>query len=138
MSEPSCVFCRIVAGDVPSRTVYEDEHAYAFLDLAPWHRGHTLVVPKRHVRDLVSGDPAMAEIGAALDAVARLLMGRLPAAGLNLVSSTGEVAGQEVFHLHVHVVPRYADSPGTAALFTPTQATPAELDEVLAVLTGSK
>ena len=99
-----CVFCKIVAGDIPSRPIYSDDHAYAFLDVGPWHRGHTLVVPRRHVPDLITGDPALTEIAPAVETVARLLVERLGAAGINVLSSSGAAAGQEVFHLHVHVL----------------------------------
>lgn len=128
--DADCVFCGILAGALPSHQVYADEHAVAFLDLAPWHRGHTLVVPRRHVRDLVTGEPALAEIAPAVDAVARLLQHRLAADGINLLSSAGPVAGQEVFHLHVHVVPRYADEPGITRLVNPGSAPEGELASV--------
>ena len=136
MSDPTCVFCRIVAGELPARVVHADEHAVAFLDLAPWHRGHTLVVPRRHVESLVSGKPVLAEIAPAVDATARLLVDRLAADGLNLLSSAGAVAGQKVFHLHLHLVPRYAEAPGLAALGGRDAAGEAELDAVHAQLTG--
>ena len=125
-----CIFCKIVSGDIPSRRVYADDHAYAFLDVGPWHRGHTLVVPRRHVPDLVTGDPALTEIAPAVETVARLLVQRLGAGGVNVLSSSGAVAGQEVFHLHVHVVPRYADDPGLRQLVNPVPASDSELDDV--------
>ena len=127
-----CVFCRIVAGELPARVVHADEHALAFLDLGAWHRGHTLVIPRRHVPDVVTGAPALAEIAPAVDTVARLLTERLGADGVNLLSSAGPVAGQTVFHLHVHVVPRYAGEPGLQRLVNPRQVDEAELDDVLA------
>lgn len=135
-TDPDCLFCRIVAGDIPSRQVYADEHAVAFLDVGPWQRGHTLVVPRRHVPDLLTGEPALAELAPALDAVSRRLVDRLGADGLNLVSSAKPAAGQEVFHLHVHLVPRYAAAPGLRALFQPTEPSADELDAVLAQITG--
>ncbi|HLL63855.1 MAG TPA: HIT domain-containing protein [Propionibacteriaceae bacterium] len=135
-TDPACLFCRIVAGEVPSRQIYADEHAVAFLDIGPWHRGHSLVVPRRHVPDLVTGAPALPEIAPAIDAVARLLVRRLAADGVNVLSSTGAVAGQEVFHLHVHVVPRYADQPGLARLVNPGTAPDGELDSVYAQVTA--
>ncbi|HWJ52312.1 MAG TPA: HIT domain-containing protein [Propionibacteriaceae bacterium] len=125
-----CIFCKIVAGDIPSRGVYSDDHAYAFLDLAPWHPGHSLVVPRRHVPDLITTDHALTEIAPAVDAVARLLVERLDADGVNVVSSSGAAAGQEVFHLHVHVVPRYADEPGLRLLVNPAPTPDSELDAV--------
>lgn len=111
-----CLFCKIIAGDIPNRTVYEDEHALAFLDIAPWHRGHTVVIPKRHVTDVLDDPTALAEIAPALGATAKLLVERLGADGINLLSNAGEVAGQTVFHLHVHLVPRYDSDPGLGAL----------------------
>ncbi len=128
--DPTCLFCRIVSGDLPSRQVYADEHAVAFLDLAAWHRGHTLVVPRRHVVDLVSGEPSLRQIAPAIDAVARLLKQRLAADGINLLSSAGAMAGQTVFHLHVHVIPRYADEPGLARMVNPVEVPDGELESV--------
>ena len=127
-----CLFCAIVAGDVPSRQVYADEAAVAFLDINPWKRGHTLVIPRRHVNDLLAGDEALSEIVPAINATARLLVERLGADGINLLSNAGEVAGQEVFHLHVHLVPRYAADPGLRAL--PIRVPGIDLDEVAATL----
>ena len=125
-----CIFCKIISGAIPSRRVYEDDHAYAFLDVAPWHRGHSLVVPRRHVPDVITAEPALTEIAPAIEAVARLLVKRLDADGVNLVSSSGAVAGQEVFHLHVHVVPRYAEEPGLRLLVNPAAIPDGELDAV--------
>jgi len=113
----SCLFCAIVAGDIPSRQVYADDHAIAFLDITPWHVGHTLVVPRRHVDDLLGEPEALTEIVPAINAASRLLVERLAADGLNLVSSTGVAAGQEVFHFHVHLVPRFAHRAGLRELF---------------------
>jgi histidine triad (HIT) family protein len=96
----------------------------------PWHRGHALVVPRRHVPDLIADDPALTEIAPAIEAVARLLVQQLGADGVNLLSSSGAAAGQEVFHLHVHVVPRYADEPGLGQLVNPVPTSEDELDAV--------
>jgi histidine triad (HIT) family protein len=125
-----CVFCKIVAGDIPSRGIYSDDHAYAFLDVGPWHRGHSLVVPRQHVPDLITAGSALTEIAPAIETVARLLVERLDADGVNVLSSSGSAAGQEVFHLHVHVVPRYADEPGLKLLVNPAPAPDGELDSV--------
>ncbi|MDR1833803.1 MAG: HIT family protein [Propionibacteriaceae bacterium] len=111
-----CIFCAILAGEIPSKKVYEDETAFAFLDINPFHAGHTLVIPKRHVADLTADPQALAEIAPAVTNVAGLLLGKLDAEGLNLLVNSGSVAGQEVFHLHVHLIPRYADNPGMAGL----------------------
>ena len=117
-TDPTCLFCRIVAGEIPARVVYEDDTALAFLDIAPWQVGHTLVIPKRHVLDVVSDDTVLAELGPVIAKVARLLQERLGADACNVVSNAGAVAGQEVFHAHVHVLPRYAATPGIANLRT--------------------
>lgn len=127
-----CLFCAIVAGEVGSRKVYEDEVAFAFLDINPWHRGHTLVVPKRHIPDALASGAVWAEIGPAIQATGQLLVDRLGADGMNVLSNVGAVAGQEVFHLHLHLIPRYADNPGIAAMRSP--AGEIDLDEVAAQL----
>jgi len=127
-TDPNCIFCKIISGELPSRRIYEDERAVAFLDIGAWHRGHALVVPKRHVPDMLTGPPMLPEIAPAVDAVARLLMQRLAADGINVLSSSGQAAGQEVFHLHVHVVPRYADEPGLGLLVNSGVAPDGELD----------
>lgn len=138
MTDPDCLFCKIIAGDIPSRQVYADEHAIAFLDIGPWHRGHSLVIPRAHVADLVSGAPTLASIAPAIEATARLLVDRLDADGLNLLSSADAVAGQEVFHLHVHLIPRYAAAPGLRHLIGPKETSEAELDEVWQTVTGGR
>jgi histidine triad (HIT) family protein len=128
--DADCIFCKIISGELPSRRIYEDERAVAFLDIGAWHRGHALVVPKRHVPDMLTGPGTLPEIAPAIDAVARLLTQRLAADGINVLSSSGEAAGQEVFHLHVHVVPRYADEPGLGMLVNSGVAPDGELDSV--------
>lgn len=137
-TDPNCLFCKIIAGDIPSRQVYADEHAIAFLDIGPWHRGHSLVIPRVHVADLVTGEPTLASIAPAIDATARLLVDRLGAEGLNMLSSADAVAGQEVFHLHVHLVPRYAHAPGLRHLIRPQETSEVELDEVWQTITGGR
>lgn len=136
MSAMDCLFCSIVAGDIPSRQVYADDAAIAFLDIAPFHRGHTLVIPRRHVTDVLDDPAALREITPAIEATANLLAERLDADGLNIFSSAGAVAGQEVMHLHVHLVPRYESAPGLRELFH-RQADPDELDDVWRELGGS-
>lgn len=131
----SCLFCRIVAGEIPSRQVYADEAAIAFLDINPWHPGHTLVIPRRHTDDLLADPTVLAEIAPAVSATAELLVERLGADGLNLLSNSGAVAGQEVFHLHLHLVPRYAGRPGLAELTVPEPGI--DLDQVYRRLTRS-
>ncbi len=109
-----CLFCRIIESEIPSKRVFEDETAVAFLDINPWQCGHTLVIPRRHVADALSDPTALTEIAPALRQVGTLLQDKLGASGFNLLSNVGADSGQEVFHLHVHVIPRYADNPGIA------------------------
>jgi len=103
-----CVFCRIVAGEAPASRVYEDDHAVAFLDVHPVHPGHTLVVPRRHCADLRECDT---DLAAHLFAVAaRLAPGitrAVDADAFNIWTAAGRAAGQTVFHLHLHVLPRF-------------------------------
>jgi diadenosine tetraphosphate (Ap4A) HIT family hydrolase len=103
-----CVFCGIVAGRLPASVVHEDDDVVAFLDLHPAAPGHLLVVPRRHAADLAGLDPAD---GARVFTVAQRMAAALRASslrpgGVNLFLADGEVAGQEVFHVHLHVLPR--------------------------------
>ena len=134
VTDPECLFCRIVAGEIPSRQVYTDDTAVAFLDVAPFKTGHTLVVPRTHVADVLAGPQTLAEVAPAIAATGRLLMDRLGASGLNVLSNVGADAGQSVFHLHVHLVPRYAEDPGTEAMLTRTAD--ADLAATHALITG--
>jgi histidine triad (HIT) family protein len=112
VSDPDCIFCRIIAGEIPSQMVDEDERTVAFMDISPATRGHALVVPRRHTRDLleISAEDLEATVLAA-QRLARRAHERLGAAGVNLLNSCGQAAWQTVFHFHVHVIPRYEDDP---------------------------
>ena len=111
-TDPDCIFCKIVAGEIPSTKVAEDERTYAFMDINPATRGHALVLPRRHATDL--GEISSEDFAAVADAARRLAIrarSALDADGINLINSWGPAAWQTVFHLHVHVIPRYADDP---------------------------
>jgi histidine triad (HIT) family protein len=110
--DPDCLFCKIVAGEVPSTRVDEDERTVAFMDINPATRGHALVIPREHSRDLheVSPEDLRATMAAAQRLAARA-RDRLGADGVNLLNSCGRAAWQTVFHFHVHVIPRYEDDP---------------------------
>lgn len=107
-----CLFCKIIAGEIPASIVAEDDRTVAFMDIAPATRGHMLVVPRAHSTDL--HDAAEADVVAvhlmARQMAARLVQ-RLDADGVNILQSNGPAAWQTVFHLHVHVIPRYAGDP---------------------------
>jgi histidine triad (HIT) family protein len=128
-----CLFCAIVDGSIPSREVFADDSAVAFLDIQPWHRGHTLVVPRRHVVSIVDDPSIWGDVQAAVEHVVPLLMDRLGASGLNVLMSAGAVAGQEVMHAHVHLVPRYHEVSGLDNLLGRDTT---DLDAVLAQLTA--
>ncbi len=112
VSEPSCIFCKIVAGIIPSLKVLETDHALAFLDVNPVNLGHILVVPKSHHANLAELSEAVAaHIGSLLPKLCRAVQSATGAAALNVVINNGRDAGQTVDHGHWHLIPRY---PGDA------------------------
>jgi histidine triad (HIT) family protein len=124
-----CLFCKIVAGDIPSTRVFEDERTIAFMDINPGTRGHLLVIPREHAADLLEiGEQDLAACALTAQRMARLVKERLGADGVNLVNSCGAVAWQTVFHFHIHVIPRYAGDP----LRLPWQPAPGDRDEIAA------
>jgi histidine triad (HIT) family protein len=136
MSEPGCVFCQIVAGDVEAFVIGSGPGAVAFLDIAPLSRGHALVVPTAHVPDLLQGGADVLHVVAPLvEETARLLVGRLGADGINLFQSSGEAAGQEVPHFHVHLVPRWRGD-GVLRGFVREPMAAEDLDALHAQLVG--
>ncbi|HEX8105871.1 MAG TPA: HIT family protein [Solirubrobacteraceae bacterium] len=129
MPDPDCIFCKIVAGELPATKLHEDERTVAFMDINPATRGHLLVIPRAHARDVYAIDPedlaAVAEVG---QQMALRVRDRLGADGVNLLNSTGKAAWQTVFHFHLHVIPRYADDP----LRLPWIPGPGDPDEIAA------
>jgi histidine triad (HIT) family protein len=112
MNDTDCVFCKIIAGELPSQIVAEDERTVSFMDISPATRGHALVVPRRHVKDLLEiGDEDLVAVALAAQRLARRARDRLHADGVNLLNSCGRAAWQTVFHFHVHVIPRYEGDP---------------------------
>jgi histidine triad (HIT) family protein len=104
----NCLFCKIIAGDIPSSKVYEDEDVLAFLDIMPISKGHTLVIPKAHSANLAqTQSEIMEKLGPALKTVSKAVADATGADGVNLVLANGEAAGQEVEHLHFHIIPRH-------------------------------
>jgi len=109
-SDPECIFCKIVAGELPATKIDEDDRTIAFMDINPGTRGHALVIPKDHARDLLEIDPDdLAAVARMAQRVAKRMPDALGAEGVNLINSCGEAAWQTVFHFHLHVLPRYAD-----------------------------
>jgi histidine triad (HIT) family protein len=128
-ADPDCLFCKIVAGEIPSTRVDEDERTVAFMDINPATRGHLLVIPREHSTDLLEVPAedldACAQMAKKLAARAKE---RLGADGVNLLNSRGREAWQTVFHFHVHVIPRYANDP----LRLPWVPGPGDRDEIAA------
>jgi histidine triad (HIT) family protein len=128
-AETDCLFCRIVAGELPATIVAEDERTVSFMDINPATRGHALVVPRAHAADLLSVDAEDLEaVALAAQRLARRARERLGAEGINLLNSNGSAAWQTVFHFHVHVIPRYEGDP----LRLPWVPGPGDSEEIVA------
>jgi histidine triad (HIT) family protein len=107
-----CLFCGIVAGDVPAQVVDSDEHTVAFMDINPATAGHALVVPRAHAADLFEiSDEDLEHTMVAARRLARRMQATLGPDGFNVLNSCGSVAWQTIFHFHLHVVPRYEEDP---------------------------
>jgi histidine triad (HIT) family protein len=112
--EEGCIFCQIVAGELPASVVDQDERTVSFMDINPATRGHLLVVPRRHARDLLDIDAdELAAVAASAQRMAARVKERLGADGVNVINSCGAAAWQTVFHFHLHVIPRYEGDPLT-------------------------
>lgn len=104
-----CIFCKIVAGDIPASKVYEDDHFLAFLDISQVTPGHTLVIPKKHARNLLEMTPdETADLFNVVSTVTKKVESATQPQGMNIISNMEEIAGQSVFHTHVHILPRYS------------------------------
>lgn len=112
----NCIFCKIISGEIPSVKIYEDEHVFAFMDIMPLSKGHTLLIPKTHresVYDL-KGDEA-AQLFSVAPKIASAIKETFNPEGLNLLNNNGAKAGQSVFHFHLHFIPRYGETDGFGA-----------------------
>src|SRR3954454_5959167 len=107
-----CLFCKIIAGEVPAQIVDSDEHTVAFMDINPATRGHALVVPREHSADLLEiSDEDLTHTILAARRLVRRMRDVLEPDGFNVLNSSGSAAWQTVFHFHIHVIPRYEDDP---------------------------
>lgn len=103
-----CLFCRIVTGEIPSKKVFEDEEVYVFLDIFPANPGHSLIIPKSHYQDIFDTPSHLyAKLAATAQKIAQLLQSKLDAEGVTILQANKEAGWQTVFHLHMHVIPRY-------------------------------
>jgi histidine triad (HIT) family protein len=127
MRDPDCLFCKIVAGELPSQRIAEDERTVSFMDINPATRGHALVIPKTHAVNLLEIEPDdLTAVALAAQRLAKRVPERLGADGFNLINSCGSAAWQTVYHFHVHVIPRYAGDP----LQLPWTPAPGDADEI--------
>jgi histidine triad (HIT) family protein len=128
--DPDCIFCKIVAGELPGEIVDQDDKTVAFMDINPGTRGHLLVVPREHARDLLEiAEDDLAATMFTAKRMAERVHDRLGADGVNLLNARGSAAWQTVFHFHVHVIPRYEGDP----LRLPWRPAPGDTDEIAAV-----
>ena len=117
MKKEDCIFCKIANGEIPSKTLYEDDDFRVILDLAPATKGHALILPKEHAANLYELPEELAgKVLGVAKKVATKMQEKLQCDGLNLVQNNGEVAGQTMFHFHMHLIPRYKDMDNTNLL----------------------
>ncbi len=125
-----CIFCSIAEGDVAAEIVDQDERTIAFMDINPWTRGHALVIPRAHSRNLYEApDDVLHDTAVAAKRLAIRMRDRLGCDGVNLLNACEPAAWQTVWHFHVHVIPRYDDDP----LTLPTRPEPAGADDLVSV-----
>lgn len=130
MKDTNCIFCKIAGGDIPSKTLYEDDKFRVILDLGPATKGHALILPKNHYANLYElPDETAGEVMKLAKKMAAQMTDRLGCEGFNLVQNNGELAGQTVFHFHMHLIPRYRDD-GQKIGWKPGEVSQEELEEI--------
>ena len=131
MKKEDCIFCKIANGDIPSKTLYEDEDFRVILDLGPATKGHALILPKEHADNLYElPDETASKVFVLAKKLAIKMKEKLNCDGLNIVQNNGEVAGQTVFHFHMHLIPRYkGDQVGIT--WHPGELSDADKEEIL-------
>lgn len=130
MRKDDCIFCKIANGEIPSKTLYEDERFRVILDLGPATRGHALILPKDHAANLYElPEDIAANVLVLAKNMAAQMTQKLGCDGFNLVQNNGEVAGQTVNHFHMHLIPRYLND-GQNINWIPSEPSSEELEEV--------
>lgn len=136
MRDKDCIFCKIANGDIPAKTLYEDEKFRVILDLGPATRGHALILPKEHAADLFElPEETAKDVMALAKNMAGRMKDRLRCDGLNLVQNNGEAAGQTVHHFHLHLIPRY-ENDGQKIGWVPGNPSGEELEEIRKTIVG--
>ena len=131
MKKDDCIFCKIANGDIPSKTLYEDEDFRVILDLGPATKGHALILPKEHADNLYElPDETASKVFVLAKKLAMKMKEKLNCDGLNIVQNNGEVAGQTVFHFHMHLIPRYKNDKSGFG-WKPGKLTDEDRDEIL-------
>lgn len=134
MKKEDCIFCKIANGQIPSKTIYEDDEFRVILDLGPATKGHALILPKEHAKDLYElPNETASKVLVLAKEIAGKMRERLHCDGLNLMQNNGEVAGQTVLHFHLHLIPRYVND-GQDIKWIPGEPTQEELEEVCQLL----
>jgi len=130
MKDQNCIFCKIANGEIPSKTLYEDEDFRVILDLGPATKGHALILPKEHAANLYElPDVSAAKVMVLAKKMAIRMRERLHCTGFNVIQNNGEVAGQTVFHFHIHLIPRY-DEDGQVIGWKPGKPSQEELEAI--------
>lgn len=130
MKKDDCIFCKIANGEIPSKTIYEDDNFRVILDLGPATKGHALILPKEHYANLFElPEETAAAVMKLAKKQAGIMVKNLHADGMNLVQNNGETAGQTVMHFHLHLIPRY-ENDGQHILWQPGSVTQEELEEI--------
>ncbi len=136
MRDDNCIFCKIANGDIPSKVLYEDGEFKVILDLGPATKGHALILPKNHYRNLYElPDDMASKVMLLAKKMASQMTDKLECDGFNLVQNNGEAAGQTVFHFHLHLIPRY-DGDGQTLGWKALEPTADELEEIKNIITG--
>jgi|SRR3989339_30918 len=129
----NCIFCQIVAGEIPAKKIYEDDNYLAFLSVGPASLGHTIVIPKKHTATFVELEPqAAADLIQVVHKLAKEIKAKLNADAFNLGLNNGEIAGQVIPHVHWHIIPRYKND--TLVHWGVDEQAKDQMDEVLAKL----
>ena len=136
MRDENCIFCKIANGDIPAKTIYEDEEFRVILDLGPATKGHALILPKEHYANLYElPDEKAASVMKLAKKMAAQMTEKLGCDGFNLVQNNGETAGQTVFHFHMHLIPRYLNDNQKIG-WNPGEPSPEELEEIRKQIIG--
>lgn len=136
MKQEQCIFCKIIAGEIPSHTIYEDEKHKIILDVGPATKGHALILPKKHYANLYElPEEDAAEVFKLAKKMMLHMTDKLKCDGFNIVQNNGETAGQTVYHFHMHLIPRYKND-GEILKYIAGEPSQEELAQIKDIITG--